>query len=223
MQTDRFFRLSEAPGAGIHCSKLGFFFEQTPLLERARALGGRMEWRVRSFTDIERDLGAVYCVEADLVAKAPRLDFVAHALNSQNEAHAQISALLLQFPDPSSTRSVANPVEFVALGKSSEYLTRDWDSDNHPRWPAGSPAGAGGKFSPKGEANNVPTPDSRRHGSGSSTGQDVSSRQRAATIGVLTHQIHQPGGWTACIYSNDVLLMFQGHVKCPDAAFGDGG
>jgi hypothetical protein len=60
--------------------------------------------------------------------------------------------LHLQIPDPPALAKGAQSAdELVALAKelyASGMLKRDWDPSKHPRWPAGSPDGTGGRFAP---------------------------------------------------------------------------
>jgi hypothetical protein len=235
VNVDRCFRLQETIGSGVHCSEKGLFVGRTPLLERAHLEGRRGAWRPRPVFEIQHDLGETYGIPIDLTAKHGGIVNVARALSNQETAQAQVSALLLQFPDPPPVPIVESDIaQLVDLAKAlqaSNLLSRDWDPDKHPRWPARSPDRTGGQFAPRGSANSLESEPatvharSRERSTTSATRSDGSESgvSFAATIGVLTHQIYQPGGWTACVYSNGVLLMFPGRVTCPAAAIGAGG
>jgi hypothetical protein len=149
---DRFFRLSDVPGLGVRCSPEGLFVGQTQLLERVCIQNGRLEWRVRPAGAIERDLGKNYGMPIEVSAKMSGIAAVARALDDEDIVQAQITALLLEFPDPpEAIESNSDPFNIVDLAKrlhASNLLNRDWDPAKHPRWPAQSADGIGGQFAP---------------------------------------------------------------------------
>ena len=83
MKFDRFFRLSNIPGAGVHCSPQGLFVGQTQLLERVRVEDGRLEWRVRPANELRRGLSKSYAIPIELKTKMSGLAAVARALGSR--------------------------------------------------------------------------------------------------------------------------------------------
>jgi hypothetical protein len=93
-----------------------------------------------------------YGVPVDFGAKVERLAAIARALDRGDLLHAHIATLHLQIPDPPALAKGAQSAnELVALAKelyASGMLKRDWDPSKHPRWPAGSPDGTGGRFAP---------------------------------------------------------------------------
>lgn len=156
MMLDRFFRLSGVPGLGVRCSREGLFVGQTQLLERVCIQNGRLEWRIRPAGAIERDLSKNYGMPIELSAKMSGIAAVARALDDENIVQAQITALLLEFPDPpEGIESNSDSFGIVDLAKrlhASNLLNRDWDPAKHPRWPAQSADGIGGQFAPSDSA-----------------------------------------------------------------------
>jgi hypothetical protein len=236
MSFDRIFRLSETAGSGVYCSEQGPFVGQTQLLKRAGAEDGLLEWRPRGAFEIQHDLEETYGIPVDLTVKHKGISGVASALNKKDTARAQVSALLLQFPDPPTApiakSDLTGIAEFAKRLQASNLLSRDWDPGKHPRWPARTPDGVGGQFAPGGGDANPPesetatvparVPVSLATSVAPNDGGN-SGISFAATIGVLTRQIYQPRGWTACVYSNGVVLIFDGRITCPSAAIGTGG
>jgi hypothetical protein len=152
MKFERFFRLSDTPGTGVHCSLQGLFVGQTPLLERNRVQNGNPKWRPRADREITRELGKSYGIPIELASKMSGVAAVARALDREDLVHAQIATLLLRLPDPpkatESRTGFANIVELAKALHTSDLLSRYWDPEKHPRCPAGSPDGVGGEFAP---------------------------------------------------------------------------
>ena len=94
-------------------------------------------------------------------SKAGGLKAIANALNKGNVARAQIATVLLGMPDPPSlSKSARSREQMIKLIRDlhwSGLIKADWDPDEHPRWPAGSPDSIGGDFSPKGQGGFDPT------------------------------------------------------------------
>ena len=154
MQFERYFRLADrARGSGVCCSNRGLFVGETALLERADASDDRADWRPRPLADLNRDLARAYGLPVEFGAKIGGLAIVARALGRGDLAYAQIATLLLQIPDPPSlTKSDPTSPESLDLARNlqaSGLLNRDWDPAKHPRWPAHSPDGVGGRFAPR--------------------------------------------------------------------------
>jgi len=95
----RQFGLASAPGSGVFCGVDGLVVGDTPLLEKTLG-NGRLEWHVRSLTDLNRDLSESYGLPVELDQKVLGLSAVAAALTRGDIMHAQIATLHLQFPDP---------------------------------------------------------------------------------------------------------------------------
>jgi hypothetical protein len=152
MDFDRIFRLSERRGDGVFCRNEGLFVGDTPLLEEASGVGGRVAWRVRSPSQLETELSESYGVSVDFGPKTSGAAAVARALTNGDLALAQIATLLLQLPDPPLSKGgEARPDrsnELVGRLQLSGLLKADWDPEKHPRWPAGSADGVGGQFAP---------------------------------------------------------------------------
>ncbi|MEJ0064609.1 MAG: hypothetical protein WDM85_03610 [Caulobacteraceae bacterium] len=151
------FRLSETAGAGVRCDARGLFVGDIPLLERV----GGTSWRPRRVDDLDRELSASYGLPIALEAKSRGLAATALALGNGELAKAQITALFLRLPDPPPlTKSVATASEIADLAHRlahSGLLKREWNPDQHPRWPAGSAGGIGGEFAPAGAGNGAAT------------------------------------------------------------------
>jgi len=152
MKFERFFRLSDSPGAGVHCSLQGLFVGEIQLLERTRMQNGHSVWRVRLDREIASELGKSYGIPVGLASKMSGIAAVARALERGDLVHAQIATLLLEFPDPpnvtESRSELSDIVELAKALRASELLSREWDPAKHPRWPAHSPDGVGGQFAP---------------------------------------------------------------------------
>jgi hypothetical protein len=151
----REFRLSQpANGYGVCCDKDGVYVDGIPLLKRARASGGEC-WVARNCSEISEYLGAYYGLPIDVSSKSAGLHAVARALNAGDIARAQILAVHLDFPNsPALLKSCVSRDEIVRFIRElylSRLIKQDWDPDEHPRWPAGSPDSQGGEFAPKGE------------------------------------------------------------------------
>jgi hypothetical protein len=144
------FRLSDVAGAGARCDDQGLFVGDVPLLERVGGTG----WAPRRVDDLDRELSASYGLPVTLEAKSRGLAASALALGSGEVAKAQITALFLRLPEPPPmTKAAATAREITELTQRLEFsglLKRDWNPDQHPRWPAGSAGGVGGEFAPEG-------------------------------------------------------------------------
>jgi hypothetical protein len=142
----RFFRLNVD---GVRCDERGLFVGGAPTLERSARPGGRESWKTRPAAALNRDLEACYGFPVDASAKQGGLTVVAEALERGDLALAQITALLLQFPDPPSLTKDDSAQGAEALAWQlieSGLLKADWDSAKHPR--AGEPPNPGW-FAPK--------------------------------------------------------------------------
>jgi hypothetical protein len=145
----RFFRLSDE---GVRCDEKGLFVGGAPMLVRSPSPGGGHTWVARPLDELNRDLGTRYGLPIDAAAKRGGLAGVAQALEREDLALAQISALLLRFPDPPSLAKRDATDGSAALAKElieSGLLKADWDSAKHPR--TGEPPNPGW-FAPKDDA-----------------------------------------------------------------------
>jgi hypothetical protein len=152
MKFDRFFRLADAPGTGVSCSQEGLFVGEISLLEKSHDRLGRLEWRPRALSDLNRELGQRYDLPIDFSAKMSGVAAIARALGRGDLIQAQIATLLLQISDPPKpTKPGSSSSELAGLARQmqeSGLLKVDWDPAKHPRWPAKSPDGVGGRFAP---------------------------------------------------------------------------
>ncbi len=145
----RFFRLSDE---GVRCDENGLFVGGAPMLVASPRPGGGRAWAARSTDEQNRDLRVRYGFPVDVAAKRGRLTGVASALERGDLALAQISALLLRFPDPPSLAKGApagGSAELAGQLIDSGLLKADWDSSRHPR--TGEPPNPGW-FAPKDDA-----------------------------------------------------------------------
>jgi hypothetical protein len=81
-------------------------------------------------------------------------------------AHAQLVALHIRMPEPSALGKRIDDSDLLKLVRGlrqAGLLSKDFDPEKHPRWPAGSPNSVGGQFSPAGgEGGSVSRPASAR-------------------------------------------------------------
>jgi hypothetical protein len=147
----REFRLSPR-GRGVSCDANGAFIDSIPLLKRTRESGCDV-WMPRDAGELSADLGAHYGLPIDASSKAAGLNAIARALNAGDIAHAQLVTLHLQIPEMPPLEAVTSHPnlvgKFVRELQSSGLLQKVWESDEHPRWPAGAPESQGGQFAPK--------------------------------------------------------------------------
>ena len=127
---------------------------EVALLERSSDVDNVRPWRPRPVAELNRDLSRCYGLPIEIEPKARGLEAVAQALGCGDLAHAQMVALHLCFPDPLDLEKSAGDVQaLVDLARrldASGLLKRDFDSNLHPRWPAGSEDSVGGRFAPAG-------------------------------------------------------------------------
>lgn len=151
----REFRLSPRDQqAGVSCDENGAFVGDIPLLTRSSA-NGKDHWRPIDSKQLSEMIGSRFGFPIDMTRKIGGLTVIAKALNAGDIARAQIAALLFGIPDPPQFSKTANSrdamIKFIRDLHWSGLIKADWDSDKHPRWPAGSPDSQGGQFAPKGD------------------------------------------------------------------------
>jgi hypothetical protein len=148
------FRLSSRRSDGVSCDEGGAFVGAIPMLARTRR-NGKEEWRPRDCDDVSKELSAQYGLPIDISSKRGGLAAIAKALNEGDVVRAQVATVLLGIPRPPSVSKGAPSrqamIELASDLRWSGLLKADWDSDKHPRWPAGAPDSQGGRFAPKGE------------------------------------------------------------------------
>ncbi len=152
-QTIREFRLSPPGGGrGISCDVNGAFVGSVPLLKRAR-VNGRDIWQPRECGQLSKQIGANFGLPIDMSSKMGGLNAISRALNEGDIARAQVATVLLGIPEPPSlskgVHSRGDLIKFIRDLHWSGLIKSDWNSDEHPRWPAGAPDSQGGRFAPK--------------------------------------------------------------------------
>ncbi len=153
MPTIREFRLSPPGGnRGVSCDVNGAFVGSVPLLKRSR-VNGRDVWQPRDCNQLSKQVGASYGVPIDMSSKMGGLHAISRALNEGDIARAQIATVLLGIPEPpllvKNKPLRSELIKFIRDLHWSDLIK--WDSDEHPRWPAGAPDNQGGRFAPKGQ------------------------------------------------------------------------
>jgi hypothetical protein len=150
----RALRHAESRAAIVRCDESGLHVVGVPLLERATDLKASNAWRPRPICDLNADLSKRYNVQIELIGTLQRLQKIAEALNAGDIGAAQVLSLHLRFPPPLSfaafAGSSADGSELVKQLLSAGLLKIDWDESEHPRWPAGTTGGLGGRFAPAG-------------------------------------------------------------------------
>jgi hypothetical protein len=153
-QLGRRFGLSNELGSGVWCGENGVFVGGVPLLEQDSGRSVSDQWQPRPVFDLNRDLSECYGLPIEFAPKIGGLAAASRALNRGDLLHAQIATMHLQIPDPPPlNKSLQDTREIIDLARqlrASGLLKADWDSTQHPRWPAGSPGGIGGEFAPGG-------------------------------------------------------------------------
>lgn len=135
---------STKDGHGIYCGAQGAFIGAIPLLSHRRARDGKT-WCVRAVEQLNDELSIAYSLPVDISRKAGGLETIAHALNENKVALAQIATLNLRLPDPpdlqKGVQSLDDAFKLVGILHWTGILKGDWDSDEHPR--LGGPPNAG--------------------------------------------------------------------------------
>jgi hypothetical protein len=148
------FRLTSRGNGGVLCDEGGVFVGAVPMLARTRS-NGRDEWRPRDCDELSKDMSAQYGLPIDMSSKRGGLTAIAKALNEGDVVRAQVATVLLGIPHPPSlSKGAPSRQEMIKLARDLQWsglLKADWDSDEHPRWPAGAPDSQGGQFAPKGD------------------------------------------------------------------------
>jgi hypothetical protein len=137
----RMFRLTKD---GVQCGQEGFFVGSTPMLVRGPRVGGGRGWTARPIEELNRDLSVRYGTPIDIASKRDGLGRVARALDHSDLALAQITAVLLSFPDPPSL--VKDGAAFCCFELAAQLfwsglLKSEWDPAKHPR--TGTPPNPG--------------------------------------------------------------------------------
>lgn len=152
------FHLTSPGGSGTSCNADGAFIGAVPLLDRLRK-DGEDAWHPCDCEELSEQISAHYGLPVDMASKRGGLKAIANALNDGDIARAQIATVLLGIPDLPPLSKGARPRErMIKLIRDLDWSGMlKWDSDEHPRWPAGTPGDnggkKGGKFAPKGQGN----------------------------------------------------------------------
>lgn len=152
------------PGSrrGVSCDANGAFVGGVPLLERF-CKNGEDRWRPRDCEQLSKQVGSDFALPIDMSSKRGGLKAICNALNKGDVARAQIAAVLLAIPELPPRRSDAQSrnalLKFIRDLDWSGLIKADWNSDEHPRWPAGAADSQGGQFAPKGMSARLWRPD----------------------------------------------------------------
>jgi hypothetical protein len=149
----REFHLSP-PGKGLGVSRDadGAYIGAIPILHRLEKTGSD-EWRLRDCGEISEQLSLHYGLPIDMTSKIGGLRTIANALNKGDLARAQIATVLLGISDPPQlAKGDGSREQMIELIRDLRWTGMlKWDPDEHPRWPAGSEDGIGGRFAPRDE------------------------------------------------------------------------
>ncbi len=146
----REFHLSPHGNGGVSCNAEGAFIGSIPILRRLQR-NGADEWLPCDCDDLSEQMSAEYGLPIEMSAKAGGLKAIAKALNERDVARAQVATVLLGVPDPLPlSKGDASPQQIIKLVCDLHWSGMlKWVSDEHPRWPQGSPDSTGGRFAPK--------------------------------------------------------------------------
>jgi hypothetical protein len=114
-------------------------------------------WHPRACEELSEQISALYGLPIDMSSKIGGIKAVANALNEGDVTRAQIATVLLGISDiPPFSKGARSRDRMIKLVRDLAWSGMlKWDSDEHPRWPAGTPddkgGKKGGKFAPKGQ------------------------------------------------------------------------
>ena len=121
-------------------------------MERVLDRAGKGHLTPRSADDLSHEFGMLYGAPVNMAGKWSGLSTIANALNRGDLALAKIASVQMRLPDlPHFSARNESVAKLVFLLRHGGLLKEGWDPTKHPRWPAGSPDGQGGEFSPAGE------------------------------------------------------------------------
>ena len=134
------FHLSPSGQNGVSCSADGAFVDAIPLLNRLRK-DDKGAWHPRDCEELSEQISAHYGLPIDMSSKSGGLKAIANALNEGDMARAQIATVLLGIPDvPPLSKHARSRERMTRLIRDLKWSGMlKWDSDEHPRWPAGTP------------------------------------------------------------------------------------
>jgi hypothetical protein len=129
--------------SGVSCDADGAFLGAIPLLETRGDI-----WRARSVAALNRGFSVLFGVPVDFTSKLNGLAVIASALNDNNIVKAKIAAVQLRLPEIPirSDRNSHKVIEVALRLFDAGILSKIWDPEKHPRWPAGQ--SDGGQFRP---------------------------------------------------------------------------
>ena len=137
---------------GLSCDERGVFLGGVPLMQRVFDRAGNGCLTPRPADDLSRECSILYGVPIDMAGKHSTLSTIANALNRGNLALAKIASVQMRLPDlPRFSAADENIEKLAFLLRRGGLFKAEWDPTKHPRWPAGSPDGQGGEFSPADE------------------------------------------------------------------------
>jgi hypothetical protein len=142
-------------GRGVSCDAGGAYVGGVPLLKRS-VVSGSERWEPRECDRLSKEIAAQFGLPIDMSSNMGGVRAISNALNGGDLVRAQIATALLGIPElpvlSKGDHSRGHLIDFIHDLHRSEMIKADWDSDEHPRWPAGAPDSQGGEFAPKGDS-----------------------------------------------------------------------
>ncbi len=128
---------------GLSCDDEGLLLAgNCRLIAAALAPDGQVFFRARPPDEINAVLSAGYGAAVDISDGYPRIERLAGYMSRGEWTRAAIAALNLRLPELPDQAAARRVLE------ADRLLKLAWNSDLHPRWPAHSEEGRGGRFRP---------------------------------------------------------------------------
>jgi len=136
---------------GLSCDSEGLLLAgNCRLIAAALTPDGQVFFRARPAPEINAVLSAGYGTAVDISDGYPRIERLAGYMSRGEWFRAALAALNLRFPELPDQAAARRILE------ADRLLKLAWNSDLHPRWPAHSEEGRGGRFAPAGDTSEEP-------------------------------------------------------------------